>query len=136
MRINITKKITVLSFLVVFVLSQAACTTCRMLPTNTTADIKQIYFEPNKEYEVEFTTKERYKLKGNQLTASSNLIGIRTSEETGYKYYDRNSFSKICVHEKDPGKTRWAIAGGVVGGLILVGGIITGIVLGSMAESY
>lgn len=118
-----------------FTISTVGCTTCRQVPITTAQDVQTITFEPEKSYEIEFTTGQRYNVKGNNLALQDNLIGIRFQEEESFHYYQREQFNSICAEEKSKGKTTAAIIGGIAGGLALTLGLILGIGLASWKEN-
>jgi hypothetical protein len=117
-----------------FILLTVGCTTCRYVPIKTAEDVSHISFEPTKTYKVEFTTGQKYNLKGENLSRQNNLIGVRFEERESFHYYQREQINSICAEEKSKGKTTAAIVGGVLGGLALIAGLVIGISLASWKE--
>lgn len=109
---------------VLFGLTTYSCTTCKPIPLETAADVQSLKFSPEKKYNVLFPTGPQYRLSGDRLTTQNDLIGVRFDGDEGFRYYQREQFTKICAEEFNKRKTVLAAVLGGAGGLALVVGII------------
>ncbi len=114
-----------------FILTTAACTTCKKLPIQTAADYQAIQIDPEKDYIIQFTDGQEWKIKGDHLIINNDLIGIRFEEKQDYQYYRLTQLKSMCARQFSTGLT----IGVVAGALVIAGGIITGAILGGLARA-
>lgn len=110
------KRIIALIVIVAFAGTFASCTTCRELSVRSAADVGGVRFDPEKNYEVRFAKGPSYRLKGDRLQASGDLICIMFEDAVGRSCYKADQIERICVREHSRGKTTLAaVLGGIEG---------------------
>lgn len=108
-----------------------ACTTCKKLPIQTAADYQAIQIDPQRDYIIQFTDGQEWKIKGDHLIINKDLIGIRFEDQQDYQYYRLTQLKGMCARQFSTGRT----LGFVAGGLVVLGGILTGVIIGAVGSA-
>ena len=114
-----SKKIIAISVVLTLVFF-SACSQCKDIPLRSAADVRGMMVDPEKVYEVKFTSGEKYSVRGNDLQARNDMIGIRFDPRDDYRFYSYEQFESICVREKGGGVGTALIIGGIIGGVLIL----------------